>query len=224
MAWWKMEKSTKAKLGNAVSRHAQSAYNLQSIQSQCLIAVLHQHGPCQLRLISSNMLMLLCWCSGMWLSSVHVSSWYYILIAKADVIKLVLKQCDNVYNFCKIIANLRQKNVEKPLPSSQLRQPPPNTEVLPANVVGSPGQKKTNSFPVDPNQDVLSWLSVLFCDFPSLRFVTLISCTMTLPSFTMNHMSCFCKFLVDGFSFVFMRHMCFSHDSHFFYCDSQGIT
>ena len=91
MAWWKMEKSTKAKLGNAVSRHAQSAYNLQSIQSQCLIAVLHQHGPCQLRLISSNMLMLLCWCSGMWLSSVHVSSWYYILIAKADVIKLILK-------------------------------------------------------------------------------------------------------------------------------------
>ena len=33
----------------------------------------------------------LCWCSGMWLSSVHVSSWYYILIAKADVIKLILK-------------------------------------------------------------------------------------------------------------------------------------
>ena len=85
-------------------------------------------------------------------------------------------------------SELETKNVEKPLPSSQLRQPPPNTEVLPANVVGSPGQKKTNSFPVDPNQDVLSWLSVLFCDFPSLRFVTLISCSMTLPSFTMNHM------------------------------------
>ena len=51
MAWWKMEKSTKAKLGNAVSRHAQSAYNLQSIQSQCLIAVLRQHGACQLHLV-----------------------------------------------------------------------------------------------------------------------------------------------------------------------------
>jgi hypothetical protein len=37
---------------------------------------------------------------------------------------------------------IQKKIVEKPLPSSQLRQPPPITEALPANVVGSPAKKK----------------------------------------------------------------------------------
>jgi len=60
----------------------------------------------------------------------------------------VLFACDSpAIVFAKTIELDTKKNVEKPLPSSQLRQPPPITEALPANVVGSPAKKKTNGFP-----------------------------------------------------------------------------
>jgi hypothetical protein len=67
----------------------------------------------------------------------------------------VLFACDSPATILTKSFNLIQKKlVEKPLPSSQLRQPPPITEALPANVVGSPAKKKgfpaiINGFPAN---------------------------------------------------------------------------